>query len=127
MARELMSWAAGWLSQVRESNLAVTVTYQRGGQETNLSATRGRSQFTLDGPDGATVAVESVDWIVSASDLALGGQAVEPRPGDTITDPSGVRHSVLNMPGVNPWQWSDNGQTTYRIHSKRLDRRVQPV
>ena len=65
----------------------------------------------------------SRDFIVLAADLALAGRQIEPQRGDRITESVRGRVFVYEVtaPGKDqPWRWSDQFGTAYRVHTKRI-------
>lgn len=99
----------------RELNPAVSIT---------LPATPGRTQFEESTTEGAILATESRDWIVTASELQdLFGDPARLRSGWIVTDSlDGSRYEIRSPAGGRPWRWSDTANTTIRIHTKALDR-----
>lgn len=98
----------------------VAVTYQRGESSVSLTATRGRTEFETDDGAGMPLSYESADWLVSAADLVIGGERIEPRQGDKVTD-GGKVYEVLAPRGEPVWRWRDGGRSQMRIHSKLTD------
>lgn len=112
---DLLGNAAEWLSSIREQCLSVPVTYQiRGKKLLSLTATLGRTLFRADNEYGATVRIESRDFLISALQLPE-----EPQRGDRIIH-AGRVFEVLAPNSEPVWRWSGTGQTTRRIHTKEL-------
>ena len=118
---DLLETAAGWLDGMRRAHLSRTVTYCRGEESAEVAATVGKTEFDIDDGYGAVERFVSRDFLIAGAALVLGGEAVEPRPGDKIEETAGGVvhvHEVL-APGKEPcWRWSDPYRTTLRIHTK---------
>lgn len=59
------------------------------------------------------------DYLIQASDLVHEETALEPTPGDRITD-GGDIYEVQDIPGEPCWRWSDPHRQTFRIHTKYI-------
>ena len=83
---DMLRSASAWLAQARVDKLSETVMLQhfsdgeKSGAPVELHATRGRSLFRADDKYGVTIRIQSVDFIVPASEL--GNQF--PEKGDEI-------------------------------------------
>jgi hypothetical protein len=126
---DLLERAILWLEGQRVRHLGRQVYYQRGtGSVTGsvtVIATLGRSTFELDDGAGAVLRVESRDFIVSAADLVLDGQLIEPRSGDRIIQAvEGTLwvYEVTAIGGEPAWRWCDPYHRAMRIHTKQIDR-----
>lgn len=106
--------AATWIAGKMQSGIATSITYRRGGSSISISATKGASQHQVDEITGI-ISWFDQDWLIPASVLTIG----EPRTGDVIVH-SSAEYEVLPPTGEECWRWSDNHQTIYRIHTKRI-------
>lgn len=106
--------AATWIAGKMQSGLATSITYRRGGTSVSISATKGASQHQVDTLTGV-ISWFDQDWLIPADVLTIG----EPLSGDVITYGT-EEYEVLPATGEECWRWSDNHQTIYRIHSKRI-------
>lgn len=110
--------------RTNRSIAGVPVTYSRTAGSVVLTVTPGRSESEATDDQGSATRVRSRDYLIDAATLVIGGSAVEPRPGDRITEGSttagGSVYEVDNMPGEPCWRWSDTGRTTYRVHTKYI-------
>jgi len=117
---DLLTDAAGWLSEVRRTSLSQSVTYSRGESSVQLQATPGRTEYEIADEYGTTVKAHVTDWIVDAADLVLDGQRVLPEPGDRITTADGRTFEVLPLAGEH-YRFLDPAGTMLRIHTRRID------
>jgi hypothetical protein len=120
---------AAWLADQRRAFMSRTVTYQRGQDEVDLPATIGQTVFNLTDEYGATIRHVTRDFLIAAEDLVIDGAFVEPRRGDRIRETTaGVTfvHEVIGMGGESAWRYSDRDRTTFRIHTKQIDREEAP-
>jgi hypothetical protein len=111
----MLADAATWIASQQQYHLATSITYRRGGATPlSISATKGASQHQVDEMTGV-ISWFDQDWLIPADVLTLG----EPQAGDVITYGTS-EFEVLPNTGENVWRWSDNHETIYRIHSKRI-------
>lgn len=96
---------------------SVAVTYRRGEASVPLQATIGRSEFEEDDGAGATVRVESRDYLVDLADL---GELGLPQVGDVI-DEGSYSYEVCPQADQPCWQWSGPGHDRLRIHTKQTE------
>ena len=122
-----MGLASGvdWLFDVLKSTAAagVTVTYQRGEQQAQLTAVVGQTIFEQTDEYGIINRTESRDFLIAVEDLALDGQPIEPARGDRIieTDSTGTHTYEVMAPGDEPpWRFSDPHRQVYRIHTRQI-------
>ena len=126
---DLLERAIVWLEGQRVRRLGRQVLYQRGSHNVTVIATLGRSTFELDDGAGAVLRVESRDFIISAADLVLSGQGVEPRSGDRIIQAAEGTlwvYEVTAIGGEPAWRWCDPYHRAMRIHTKQVDREETP-
>lgn len=99
--------------------MARPVVYTRGAVSVEVSATVGRSDFVSVDGYGIQQVANSVDFLFRAPDLALEGERIEPRAGDTITDAeSELRYRVCQPgPGQPAWRYTDGFGNTIRVHA----------
>ena len=124
---DLLQKASAWLEDQRARHMTQPVVYQRGsppGNTVSVLATIGETIFRLDDGAGATLRVESRDYLITAGDLVISGSPVIPRRGDRILETQGSRTFIYEVtaPGDEPeWRWSDPYRQTLRIHTKQVD------
>lgn len=113
--------AAG-LEAIRQAQ-AVSVVYRDGNFRLPLVVGVGRSQQVFDDADEGNVNQYSAfdrDFLIGVADLAMDGKKIEPKAGafiDETLDETTVQFwQIVNQDGVPPWQYSDSGQTQYRVH-----------
>ena len=111
---DLLATAATWFADQLQANLATSITYRRGGTDLSISATKGASQHQVDQMTGVFSWFDQ-DWLIPAEVLTIG----VPLSGDKIVYGT-EEFEVLPATGEECWRWSDNHETIYRIHSKRI-------
>ena len=126
---DLLESSSAWLEDQREKFMSRTVIYQRPGTPTpdsvEVTATIGHAVFAVDNGEGASLQVESRDYLIRAAHLVLGSGPVLPRRGDQIHElHDGVIFIYEVMaPGDEPvWRYSDSYRKTLRIHTKHVDK-----
>jgi hypothetical protein len=120
---DLLDQAAGWLDGMRQAHLSRSVLYCRAGDSVAVAATVGKTIFEIDDGYGAVERFESRDFLIAASALSLGGEPVEPQPGDKVKESAGGKVLVYEVmaPGKEPcWRWSDPFRRTLRVHTKQV-------
>lgn len=121
---DLLEQSSAWLEDQRTKHLARTVTYRRGSQSAEVTATIGRTIFRVDDQYGAQIRSESRDYLILTADLELGGNAALPQRGDRIRETAGGKVYVYEViaPGDEPcFRFSDPYRKTLRIHTKQID------
>lgn len=113
--------AAG-LASIRQAQ-AVSVVYVCGTFRLPLVVGVGRSQQVFEGTEEGNVNQYSAferDFLVGVSDLVMDGLRIEPQAGalieETLDGETVQVWQIVNQDGLPPWQYSDGGQTQYRIH-----------
>ncbi len=120
---DLLSQGLSWLEDQRHQQLTRTVTYQRGGDEVELSATIGRTVFEQDDHAGGLTRIESRDFLIRTIDLVLAGDVTLPQPGDRIIETDAIAtytYEVMAPGSEPPWRYSDVNRLTLRIHTKHV-------
>lgn len=113
--------SGGWLAGKLEDAAGVSVTYTRGVESVTVTAVVGRTAFSSgDQGGGRRLEFSERDFLIRASELVLGGRAVEPERGDTITH-DGERFELMTPETGEPAvRESDPLGTKWRIHAKRV-------
>lgn len=124
---DMLGDAMAWLTDQMIEHASRMVTYARGVDSVDVSATPGRKRLQSDDGFG-NVRVEwtDADFLIRASDLDWGAGPVEPEKDDIIfmgmpthDDPLEILVFQVLPFGRNPaWTWSDPQQTMRRIHAK---------
>jgi hypothetical protein len=119
----LLQRASDWLEAMRTKHASHSVTYQRGDAVAVVSATIGKTVFTVD--EGGDIATQFVsrDFLILTAELVLTGQAVLPQRGDRIQEMQGEQTFVYEVlaPGKEPcFRYSDPYRKTLRIHTKQV-------
>jgi len=120
----MLESAVGWLGDMRNQHLSRTVTYVRGAESAELSATLGDTRYELTDDAGATVQAKAADFIVAADALVLGGAVTKPQIGDRIRLPAGSKvlvFEVLDLAGAGHYRPADPFGKALRIHAKQID------
>lgn len=121
---DLLKTGTEWLEQKRSAHMAQTVTYQRGSDFVEVSATVGRTLFQVEREGGIVEQWESRDFIVATADLVLSGLTVLPAVGDRILEVGGALQFTYQVLGPNPseppFRYSDSYRMALRIHTKLI-------
>lgn len=75
---------AEFLSQKRHADASVAITYKRGSDQVEISATPGRADDDLSEVSEFTIDADRVDWIIRRADLVLDGSETDPQEGDIV-------------------------------------------
>ena len=121
---DVLGQAADWLERMRRRHMTRRVVYSRGGESAEIAATLGSTTYELTDEAGATVQAKATDFLVSADELILAGELVEPRPGDRIRVADGERtriFEVMDLAGAGHCRLCDPHGRTLRIHAKQID------
>jgi len=125
----LLEHGSNWLEDQRHQHLTGPVTYRRGTESVELSATIGKRVFEVDDGYGVLEKVEARDFLVLAGELILAGEATLPERGDQVRETQGERVFVYEVmaPGRAPhFRWSDPYRKTLRIHTKLVATEAAP-
>ncbi len=119
----LLEKASSWLEDQRTEHTSRAVTYARGIETVDVSASVGRTIFDVDNGFGVVERTESRDYLVLTDDLVLGGGRTLPERGDRVRELQGDQTFVYEVmaPGKEPhWRYSDPYRKTLRIHTKHV-------
>ena len=119
----LLEDASNWLEDQRTEHASRTVTYERGVDTVDVSASIGRTIFEVDNGFGIVERTEARDFLVLTDDLALAGARTLPERGDRVRETQGTTIFVYEVmaPGKEPhWRYSDPYRKTLRIHTKHV-------
>jgi len=119
---DLLDIGSKWLADQRAASAASLVSYQRGEQSIQLSATPGKPIAVMSQSAVSMAFIEDYtarDWLVSSADMMLDGEQIEPQPGDKI-----VAGNVTWIVGAEAnekcWRFSDPYGYSMRIHTKQV-------
>ncbi len=119
---DLLRNASDWLGSMFLEHASSPVVYSRGSDKVELRATIGRTQWDVANERGVVERVESRDFIVEASHLALSEGETLPARDDTIREMIGsttyVYQVMASAPGVDCWEYADPFRRRLRIHTK---------
>lgn len=116
---DMLASGAAWLAGQLKGAAGRTVTYQRGGNAVDVTATIGRSEFQSQTTSGAIEVWESRDYLITFSDLPYG----EPIRGDLIIEEIGddlATYEVSSPRGI-PVFHADAFRTICRVHTTQTD------
>ena len=124
---DMLEQGAVWLAGMLKQHASRGVTYVRGAESVELSATLGQTTYEVADEFGTTVEAKATDFLLSAVDLVLAGAVALPEPGDqvrvTVGDEVHV-FEVMDLGGVGHWRPSDPYGHTLRIHTKLVGTEV---
>jgi len=122
---DLLARAAAWLDGVRRGHLSQTVIYERDDRSVEVAATIGQKSYEVADAYGASVWVESTDFLVTAADLVLAGIETLPEAGDRIRVAAGDKERIFEVmapgPGMSHYRAADPYRTAWRVHTKHVD------
>lgn len=121
---DMLADAAVWLGGIRTDHMSGTITYQRGSDNVEISATRGSTTYEVTDDDGATVEAVQTDFIIATADLVLDSALTKPEIGDRIILTSAgltLTFEVLDLGGTGHFRLSDQHGVSLRIHTKQID------
>ena len=122
---DLLEQASVWLGRMRASHMGRKVTYRRGQQSVEVTATVGQTTFEVINDSGFAELVHSRDYLIAADTLVISGTAVIPKPGDRIEEllnGQTLVHDVMSPDQGKPcWRYSDPYRRTMRIHTKQTE------
>ena len=121
---DLLEQSSEWLTGMNRQHRARTVTYVRGEQSVEITATVGKTVFRVDKGYGLFEHVESRDYLVAVEDFA---DFAEPERGDQVKDLLNEKTEIFEVmaPGGEPhFRWSDPYRRTLRIHTKHVGTEV---
>ena len=115
---DMLAAGAAWLTQQLNAAAGTTVTYRRGSDEAEVTATIGRSDFEAADQSGVIENWEARDYLVPTDQLPFG----EPLRGDVIVEVSGgldLEYEVAAPRGVPVFRYGDAFRSIVRIHTKQ--------
>lgn len=103
------------------------LTYTRAGSDAvSLTGSQGKKLFKIQEPGGPVVIVKTVDFLIDVDELEIDGELTEPKRDDLIKRTIGTKYFVYKVlpPGkeIPVFEYSDPGQTVYRIHTKLMQK-----
>lgn len=116
---DLLQTGIEWLDVQRKASLSRTVTYERGGDSAEISATLGTSEEEVYDQSGTSMRAKRTDFLVTAADLILDGYSITPIPGDRIIYGTKTYEVMALADGCH--YVALPGDVTFRIHAKLID------
>lgn len=122
MASAFDTAIAGGLASIRQM-LQRSIVYSDGQHPpvTILVAGAADTEYEIDDGSGIVETWISRDYLVAVADLVINGAPAVPVKGHTITETiNGLPKvfTVLAPSGKQVFEYSDRGQTSFRIHTK---------
>jgi hypothetical protein len=113
---DMLADGVAWLAGQLKTAAGRVVTYQRGGDSVDVTATIGRSQFESANQSGVTEVWESRDYIIQKVDLPFG----DPQRGDVLLEEvnGDVFTYEVSAPRGIPVVHYDAFRYMARVHSK---------
>lgn len=115
---DMLAAGAAWLTSQLNAAAGTTVTYRRGSDEADITATIGQSQFEATNQSGVIENWESRDFLVPIEQLPFG----EPVRGDLVVETAGgleLEYEVAAPRGVPVFRYGDAFRSIVRIHTKQ--------
>ena len=115
---DMLAAGAAWLTSQLNAAAGSTVTYRRGSDEAEITATIGRSEFEAQSESGVIENWESRDYLVPTSALPFGN----PVRGDVIVETVEgleLEYEVAAPRGVPVFRFADAFRSMVRIHTKQ--------
>jgi hypothetical protein len=103
---------------VLEDQAGELITFKFGsGEIQNLLAIPGKRKSQIDSLGKQIIANRDMDWLVRKDRMVFNDQPIVPVKGNLITTKAGKRYRVAAPQGGMEWEWSDQHETYYRIHT----------
>lgn len=116
---DLLQTGIEWLDERRKASMSQLVTYERGGDSVQVSATLGTSDEEVYDQSGTSMHAKRTDFLVTAADLILDGELTTPLSGDRIIH-GGKIYEVMALSDGRHYV-AFPGDVTLRIHAKYVD------
>lgn len=115
---DMLAAGAAWLTSQLSAAASTAITYRRGSDEAEITATIGRSEFEAQSDQGVTENWESRDFLIPFANLPFG----EPLRGDVIVEAVGdleLEYEVAAPRGVPVFRPADAFRSIVRVHTKQ--------
>jgi len=127
--RDMLQSAAEHLADRMADHAAQPVDYLRGTAHIPWAATIGATTREVDRGDGLIVQFGVIDFVGRAADLVVGGEQIEPQPGDRIEARLYLLRTwerrtceVQSAAAGEPcWEPSDRYGIRIRVHTKLIE------
>lgn len=116
----MLADGASWLTSQLKAAAGRAVTYRRGVDEAEVTATVGSSRFEAANQSGVLEQWESRDFLITTADLPYG----DPQRGDRILEDQGgelVEYECSSPRGVPEWHYGDAFRSIVRVHTTQID------
>jgi hypothetical protein len=119
----MLAWGSAWLDTTHRAVNSRLITYQQGTLiVSQVPAQIGATEFErTDLQANIVQKTESRDFLIFNSDLAANGVALEPRPGDLITETDATGtwcYEVFLPDGEQAAKQDDRYRNCWRIHTQ---------
>ena len=104
--------------------MGIPVTYTRGGDSVQVTATPGQTSFEIDDGSGLLIESSASDWIIAVDALILAGVKATPKRGDRITrtlNGKTLIYEIMGFGGEKAARTSDNHGHAWRVHSRLIE------
>lgn len=117
------------LARIFKANASKLVTYERTGLGTvDVLATCGPKLLKVVNDVGDLIVVRTdLSIVVTADDLVIAGQVIEPKKGDYVYLTQGAeiqKYQVMPYHNEREWQWTDPFKVQRRVHTKIVNTQV---
>lgn len=101
----------------------INVQYSRGAGTVadGLRVVRGSTRMSLSLENGAEISSRHRDYLILAEELVIDSVAIEPRPGDVITEEDGSQFEIVPLFGEPAWRWNDQERVVLRVHAQQIE------
>lgn len=117
---DILADGAAWLAGHLKDSAGRTITYVRGNQAVEVTATLGNSAFESQNQSGVAERWESRDYLIPDADLPFG----EPLHGDKIVETINgvaVTYEVRTPRGVPLLHYADGFRLIVRVHTTQTE------
>jgi len=124
MMSDMLANGVAWLHGVRAARFAMAALYIRDGRSVSVNVTAAQSDYEIADETGATVGAVASDFLVTADELVIDGDRIEPDVGDRILIVDGSAaglYEVLNLGGAGCARRSDPFGTAWRVHARLIE------
>src|SRR5687767_14536508 len=121
----LLSRSATWLGTKLQAAGGRAVVYRRGTKDVAITITPLDLEEVVEETEDVGTEIDNHDWSITASELVLNGETINPQQGDVIEETlNGVEYEYQVLPrAVNKpaWAWLDKGtRTILRVYTKKV-------
>jgi len=115
--KDLIENGLQWLSRKQKQFASSPVTYYRDGEEYQVSAVLGRTDYEITDENGFTLAAHITDFLISGAEITF-----DPKCGDRILYRENI-YEVIDLGNGTAWTWCEPHHIRRRIHTQFVERR----